>query len=101
MCLAIITRSQVEHVARLARLRFSPEAAGKIAGELDRILSYVNQLSGLDTSGVAPTSHALDPRDNVLRSDETHPGLTNEQALAGAPAAAAGMFRVPRVVGGE
>lgn len=101
MCLAVITRSQVEHVAELARLRFGPQATDKMVGELDRILQYANQLSLLDTSGVVPTTHALEPRENVLRPDEVRPGLSREEALAGAPAAAEGMFRVPRVVGAE
>jgi aspartyl-tRNA(Asn)/glutamyl-tRNA(Gln) amidotransferase subunit C len=101
MCLAIITGEQVEHVAALARLRFDPRATEKMAVELDRILSYVNQLRTLDTSDAPPTTHALDPQENVLRDDVHRPGLTRAEALADAPEAAAGMFRVPRVVGVE
>ena len=101
MCLAVITRDQVEHVAALAKLRFDPQATTKMAGELDRILAYVNQLGRLDTSDVPPTTHALEPKENVLRDDLHKPGLTRAEALANAPDTAAGMFRVPRVVGVE
>lgn len=93
-----ITAAQVQHVATLARLRFDPGSSEKLAYELTSILQYVKILSKVQTEDVPPTSHALDPQSNVLRADLVSPGLSQAQALAPAPAATDGMFRVPRVV---
>ena len=56
----------VAHIAALARLRLSPEAAAKLAGEMENIVGYVEMLSELDVSGIEPTAHAV-PRSNVIR----------------------------------
>lgn len=93
-----IDLAQVEHVAKLARLRLDPQDATKMLHELSDILQYVERLSNLNTEGAAPTSHALDPDQNVLRADAVRPGLTRETALAAAPATEDGLFRVPRAV---
>jgi aspartyl-tRNA(Asn)/glutamyl-tRNA(Gln) amidotransferase subunit C len=92
-----LSNDEVLHVAHLGRIRLSDAEVAKFADQLSSIVEYVNQLAELDTDGVEPLAHALPVR-NVLREDEPRPGLTNEQALAGAPDAAGGCFRVPRVI---
>jgi aspartyl-tRNA(Asn)/glutamyl-tRNA(Gln) amidotransferase subunit C len=92
-----ITRSEVEHVARLARLALEDEELDTLTGQMSTLLTYVEQLNGLDTSGILPTAHAV-PLENAFRPDEVRPSLGIEGALANAPAAADGCFRVPKVI---
>lgn len=95
-----ITRDEVAHLARLARLELSSDELGQMAGQLDAILSAVARVSEVASADVPPTSHAV-PLTNVLREDVVRPSLTPEQALSGAPAAEDGRFRVPRILGEE
>ena len=60
-----ITKKDVEHVARLARLELSVEEAETFTGQMDAILAYVEKLNELDTEGVVPTSHAV-PMENAF-----------------------------------
>jgi len=92
-----LSNDEVLHVAHLGRIHLSDAEVGKFADQLSSIVDYVNQLAELDTDAVEPLAHAL-PIHNVLRADVPQPSLTNEQALGGAPDAADGCFRVPRVV---
>jgi aspartyl-tRNA(Asn)/glutamyl-tRNA(Gln) amidotransferase subunit C len=92
----MISRREVEHVARLARLHFDEEELARLQPELDQIIGYVEQLSELDLSGLEPTSHAV-PVKNVLRPDEPWAGLTHEEAMANGPAVERGAFVVPRI----
>jgi aspartyl-tRNA(Asn)/glutamyl-tRNA(Gln) amidotransferase subunit C len=92
----MISREQVEHVARLARLQFSEEELTRLQPELSKIISYVEQLSELDLSGLEPTSHAV-PLKNVMRPDEPVPGLTQEEAVGNGPQVERGQFVVPRI----
>ena len=92
-----ITRSEVQHVSRLARLALSEEELDAMTGEIDAILGYVDQLSALDTDGIVPTAHAV-PMENAFRSDDVKPGFTPEQALCNAPDATGSAFRVRRVI---
>ncbi|MGB9691622.1 MAG: Asp-tRNA(Asn)/Glu-tRNA(Gln) amidotransferase subunit GatC [Candidatus Sumerlaeaceae bacterium] len=92
-----IDRETVRHVALLARLEFSDEELDRFAHELGDILEYVAKLEGLDTTDVAPTSHSL-PLANVMRDDVVKPSLPKEQALANAPDAEDGCFKVPQVI---
>jgi aspartyl-tRNA(Asn)/glutamyl-tRNA(Gln) amidotransferase subunit C len=92
-----ITKQEVEHVARLARLELSEQDKEKLTEQLSNILTYVEQLNELDTTGVAPTSHVLDIS-NVMRSDTPEEGLTQERALANAPDKAAGHYKVPKII---
>lgn len=92
-----ISRAEVEHVSRLARLALSDEELDALTGEMDAILDYVEQLNTLDTDGIVATAHAV-PMENAFRSDEIKPGLTPEQALGNAPDAAESAFRVRRVI---
>lgn len=92
-----ITRSEVEHVARLARLALDERELQALTGQIDAILGYMEQLNRLDTEGILPTSHAV-PVENAFREDRAHPGLGIEKALRNAPDAAEGCFRVPKVI---
>ena len=95
---ARISRADVEHVARLARLALSGDEIGQLVVELDAILDHAAQVSALDTRGVAPTSHPLSLV-NVVRPDTPRKGLSRDEVLAAAPAAQDGRFRVPRILG--
>jgi aspartyl-tRNA(Asn)/glutamyl-tRNA(Gln) amidotransferase subunit C len=94
---ARITLAEVEHVARLARLDLAPEEKERMRGQLDAILSYIEQLRRVDTTGVEPTAHVL-PLVNVLRDDEVRPSYPVDAMLANAPEPEDGQFRVPRIL---
>jgi len=91
-----ITREEVRHVARLARLEIPAGEIDRLRGELEAILDAVGKVAELDLSGVPPTSHPLDLV-NVWADDESRPSLSREDALKNAPDAAEGAFRVPAV----
>ena len=91
-----ITREQVLHVAKLARLALSEEELDRLGGQLDAILDAVSKVSELDLEDVPPTSHPLDLV-NVLAEDEPAPCLTRDEALANAPDPEGGFFGVPPV----
>jgi aspartyl-tRNA(Asn)/glutamyl-tRNA(Gln) amidotransferase subunit C len=92
-----ITKAEVEHVARLARLELSAEETETFTGQMDAILAYVEKLNGLDTAGIVPTSHAV-PMENAFRSDEVLPSIGADNALANAPDRVEDFFRVPKVI---
>ncbi len=92
-----ISREEAAHLARLARLDLAPDELDHLAGQLDQIVTYVAKVSEVVADDIPPTSHAL-PLANVFRDDVLQPGLTAEAALAGAPAAEDGRFRVPRIL---
>lgn len=92
----MISREEVEHVARLARLHFDEAELARLQPELGRIIEYVEQLAELDLSGLEPTSHAV-PLRNVLRADEPVEGLTQADAVANGPNIERGQFVVPRI----
>jgi aspartyl-tRNA(Asn)/glutamyl-tRNA(Gln) amidotransferase subunit C len=91
----MLSRDQVLHVARLARLELSEEELEVMAGELSGVLGHIEKISELgDLEDVPPTSHVV-AVENVLRADEPRPSLPREVALASAPDPAQGGFRVP------
>jgi aspartyl-tRNA(Asn)/glutamyl-tRNA(Gln) amidotransferase subunit C len=90
----------VEHVARLARLALTPEEKERFGRQLALILQHADRVSEVAAEDVAPTSHPV-PRSNVFRPDEPRPCLDHEEALANAPEAESGRFRVPRIVDQE
>jgi aspartyl-tRNA(Asn)/glutamyl-tRNA(Gln) amidotransferase subunit C len=92
-----IDRQAVDHVARLARLALDEDERERMMGELAQILGHAEKIQELDLEAVEPTSHSL-PIRNVMRPDEVRTGLTQDEALANAPAAEAGRFRVPRII---
>lgn len=87
----------IDYVADLARIALSPEETLRFGTQLDHILGYVEQLRGVDVTGVEPMSHAF-PLVNVVRSDEPRPGIGQEEALRNAPLRSNGLFVVPRIV---
>jgi aspartyl-tRNA(Asn)/glutamyl-tRNA(Gln) amidotransferase subunit C len=87
----------VDHVARLARLALTPEERERFRAQLGVILEHAERVRDVAAEDVPPTSHPV-PRSNVLREDRHEPGLTHEEALAGAPDQETGRFRVPRIV---
>ena len=96
-----LTIADVERIAALAQLELTVEEKQLFARQLADILAYAEQVQAVDTSGIAATAHVL--ADNpVERSDERRPSLPLADALANAPEADpdAGLFRVPRVIGG-
>ena len=95
-----ITRDEVAHLGRLARLDLSEDELEHLAGQLEVILSAVARVSEVAAEDIPPSSHAL-PLTNVTRPDVARPGLGSEAVLAGAPAAEEGRFRVPRILGEE
>ena len=95
-----ITRDEVAHLARLARLDLPETELEAYAGQLDVILSSVARVAEVAADDIPPTSHAL-PITNVMRPDEVRPSLQTEEILTAAPAAEGGRFRVPRILGEE
>jgi aspartyl-tRNA(Asn)/glutamyl-tRNA(Gln) amidotransferase subunit C len=93
-----VTDETVEHVARLAQLSLTEQERSLFARQLAEILDYAESIQGVDLTDVPPMSHAQ--LGAALREDAPSPGLGRESALAGAPDTDAGLFRVPRVLGG-
>ena len=89
-----ISREEVAHVARLARLALTEEELERFREQLSAILEAVAKVSELDLSEVEPTSHPLDVS-NVWAEDEPQPCLDPEEALANAPDREGNFFRVP------
>ncbi len=87
----------IEKVARLARLELSDEEKEIFGNQMEQILTYMEQLNRIDTTGVEPTSHAI-PIYNVFRDDEVKPSLPQGEVLAIAPDEEDGHFKVPRII---
>ena len=92
-----VTVKDVEHIAKLAMLKFSDEEKKKFTFQLNHILEYMEKLNKLDTSRVEPLSHVIELR-NVFRADEIKPGVSNEDALKNAPLKSEQFFKVPKVI---
>lgn len=95
-----ITRDQVAHLADLAKIDLTDDELDHLAPQLNVILESVASLSEVASDDVPPTSHPV-PLTNVFREDVVRPGLSAEQALAGAPASEQQRFMVPRILGDE
>jgi aspartyl-tRNA(Asn)/glutamyl-tRNA(Gln) amidotransferase subunit C len=90
----MLDRTQVLHVARLARLELSEEEIQRMAAELSKVLEHVEKISELNLEGVLPTSHVVEVED-ALRADEPEPSLPREVVLASAPEPLEDGFGVP------
>ena len=90
----MITREEVLHVARLARLELNEDEIEPMARELSAVLEHIARIGELNLDDVAPTSHVVEVTD-ALRADEPRPSLAREVALAQAPAVSDGGFAVP------
>ena len=98
--MSAITRAEVVHLARLARLQLTDAELDHFAAQLDVILAAVARVSEVAAEDIPPTSHSL-PITNVFRADEVRPSLPREDVLAAAPATEDGRFRVPRILDEE
>lgn len=93
----MITRSDVEHVARLARLGLTDVEIDRMQTQLSRILEAIEQLRDVDTSHIGPTAQVIE-LENVMREDLARAPLTREAALANAPQREGPMLRVPTIL---
>lgn len=89
----------VHKVAKLARLKLTPDEEQQFASQLGKILDYVDILSEVDTAGVEPMAHAADVS-NVFRADEVQPSLDRKIALQNAPKSDGKYFLVPQILEG-
>ena len=94
-----VTKKDMADVAVLSRLSIAAEEEDKYLGQLDAFLQYVENLEGVDTAEVQPTTYAL-PMQNVFRADEVKTSLAREAALSNAPLAEDGYFKVPKILEG-
>lgn len=95
-----LTRADVAHLARLARLAVTDQELDVFAGQLQVILAAVGRVAEVAAAEIPPTSHAV-AMTNVLRPDEVRPSLDRDAALAAAPAVEDHRFRVPRILDEE
>ncbi|WP_061962573.1 Asp-tRNA(Asn)/Glu-tRNA(Gln) amidotransferase subunit GatC [Demequina flava] len=95
-----LERSDVERLAALARIDMTDEDLDRLSGQLAAIVDSVAKVAEVAGQDVPATSHPI-PMSNVHRPDEVRPSLTQEAALAGAPEAEEGRFRVPQILGEE
>jgi aspartyl-tRNA(Asn)/glutamyl-tRNA(Gln) amidotransferase subunit C len=94
-----LSRDDVVHVARLARLDLTDEEVELFTAQLRTVLDHAADVASLDLSHLEPSSHPI-ALENVLRADEPRPSLDRDEVLAVAPAVEDDRFRVPRI-GGE
>ncbi|MEJ6490106.1 Asp-tRNA(Asn)/Glu-tRNA(Gln) amidotransferase subunit GatC [Leucobacter sp. USCH14] len=95
-----ITADTVAHLAGLARIALTPDEVESLTSDLDSILTHIAKVSEVTTPDVPATSHPI-PLSNVTRPDVVSDVLTQEEALANAPEATDGMFRVSSILGEE
>jgi len=92
-----VTLETIRNLERLAYLRLSTEDRQALVGDLAKILDYARSLTELDLAEYAPLTHAME-QTNVMRSDETEPSSSLEQALSNAPQAVSPYIQVPQVL---
>lgn len=92
-----ITEEMVDYVSILSRLKLQPEEKREMAAELERIVSYMDVLNGLDTQDVEPMSHVF-PIRNVMREDRVVPSFPREELLRDSPGGDREAFLVPKTV---
>jgi len=92
-----LTQKEVEYVANLARIQVSEAEKNQLSSQLSSILTYMQELNQVDIEGVSPMASVLSQA-NVLREDEVRESVTQDKAIANAPTAKDGMFRVPKII---
>lgn len=92
-----VSEKEVRYVANLARLQLSEEDVTSLAGDMNKILGYMDLLNELDTSNVEPLEHVIE-MNSRLRKDEAKPTISHSDALKNAPDADSDYFRVPKVI---
>jgi aspartyl-tRNA(Asn)/glutamyl-tRNA(Gln) amidotransferase subunit C len=95
-----LSRSDVEHVAHLARLGLTPDELSLLQGQLNHILDQYAKLAELDTEAIPPTAQTIE-LENILRADVVTPSLPVDEVLRNAPDSSAGFIVVPAILGGE
>jgi len=95
-----LSRSDVEHVAHLARLGLTADEIGLLQGQLNHILEQYAKLAELDTEAIPPTAQTIE-LENILREDVVEPSMPVEEVLANASESAGGYIVVPAILGGE
>lgn len=95
--MAGLKKSDIEHVAALAKLKLTSEETSKFVNQLSEVLNFIGQLSEVDTENVLPTSQTTGLT-NVKRIDEVKPGLTRDEALSGTDKTHNGYFVVPGIL---
>ena len=98
--MATLSRSDVEHVAHLARLGLTEEELGRLEGQLNHILDQYAKLAEVDTDAIPPTAQTIE-LENILREDLARPSMDPERVLANAPARDGDFFVVPAILGGD
>lgn len=93
-----ITEEQVRYVADLANLKLTGEEVARMSREMDSILTYIDELTELDTANVEPMAQVLYAGGDALREDREGPTLPNQEVTANAVISGAGFFKVPRVI---
>ena len=96
--MANLSRSDVEHVAHLARLGLTEEELGRLEGQLNHILDQYSVLAQLDTEHIAPTAQTIEV-ENILRDDVVTRSFTAEEVLGQAPERSGEYFVVPPILG--
>ncbi|MDP4221523.1 MAG: Asp-tRNA(Asn)/Glu-tRNA(Gln) amidotransferase subunit GatC [Bacteroidota bacterium] len=95
----MVTRENVEHIAKLARLDFSDEEYAKLTMDMNNVLGYIDQLKELDVSAVEPLENINETSEiNFFRTDISEPSLSAKEALQNAPKSGDGYFLVPKVI---
>ncbi len=92
-----ISKDEVRHVARLARLQLDESQIQEMSETLSEILTYMGKLNEVDTSNISPTSHIV-KMDTVFREDEAKESLALDEALQNAPDRAGPFYRVPKII---
>ncbi len=92
-----ITPELIKYLESLARITLTEEEENKVGGELQDILTYIDMLNELDTTGVEAMSHSF-PIHNVFRKDEVKPSMSPDEITANAPESSGGAFVVPKTV---
>jgi aspartyl-tRNA(Asn)/glutamyl-tRNA(Gln) amidotransferase subunit C len=95
-----LSRSDVEHVAHLARLGLTADELSLLEGQLNHILDQYAKLAEIDTEAIPPTAQTIE-LENILRDDVVTPSLSVDEVLANAPEASGGFIVVPAILGGE
>ncbi|HTW67507.1 MAG TPA: Asp-tRNA(Asn)/Glu-tRNA(Gln) amidotransferase subunit GatC [Bryobacteraceae bacterium] len=95
-----ITEPEVRYVADLANLKLTEPEIARLAKDMDEILTHMDTLSEIDTSAVEPMAQVLYPSEELatLRADQIIPPIGEQAALANAPLAGGGYYKVPKVI---
>ncbi|MBA7642078.1 Aspartyl/glutamyl-tRNA(Asn/Gln) amidotransferase subunit C [subsurface metagenome] len=93
----IITKKEVEYVAKLAKLEFNEMEKEEFTSQLNSILDYFKKLNELDTERVEPTAYVIS-MPNLLNEDEVKPSLPQDEVLSNAEYIKKGYFKVPKIM---